>query len=128
MSNLTLYKTLSREIVLNGQQHSVQVTISTAPEDDLHTLYDQDFDSPEHKEAFREKLNSGILEGIGVIVKAQLCGEVGTDSLWACIIGDGYTVENIVEEHGMIKQALLELENNLSLQYRNLKVLFGDKS
>jgi hypothetical protein len=121
-----LYKTISREIVINGVSHSVQVTISTCIDMD-YDPNDQDFDTDNHRQDFVDKFKSGMLEAIGVIVKASLCGETGTDSIWGNIVGDGYTVENVISEHGMTQNALIELQSNLKTQYLSLKNLFEVK-
>jgi hypothetical protein len=121
---LQLYKSYldHYSITFNGKKHIARVYISYDHCDS--DPFDVDFENELAKDKFRDELSSGVLENLWIKVSAQLCGETGTDSLGGCIVGKGYQIDHIVEEYGMIENALLDLENNLKIVYRDIKQLF----
>jgi hypothetical protein len=76
---------------------------------------------PEYEQADREiedgiirRLNAGDHEAwCGVIVEARYGKHLGGDSIWGNSLTESYTAESVVEEHGMLDNALASLQKEV---------------
>ncbi len=122
ISKPELFQKTEVEIEINGKPHMAQVYVYIQPCDS--DPFDMDFENEDAKQVYADQLNSGTIENVYISVQAQLCAERGDDSLGGCHIGNGYGVLEVIQEHGMIENAVAELKVNLENKYSELKKLF----
>jgi hypothetical protein len=110
----------SFEIELNGKQVACRVVMKTVY-DDCYSADSEDFENEMQKARHIQKLESGDLVPVGVIVTALALGCEGSDSLWAVVTSGEYTAQNAMEDHGMTENALDDLKKNIQAQIDALK-------
>lgn len=124
------FKKLSRTIIVNGNEVQVDVTVKVE-EDDIDPAGDFDFGDVAENKKYLERFRLGELF-IGVItVEAKAHGESGSDVLGGChLVANNYfdskpfnkSVEEILESHDMVENALTELSNTLIFRANDLKM------
>lgn len=122
---MEVFKRTQADIEINGIKHTVTITIETdfCDSDPL----DMDFESEEDKANFIRKLDNGTYSNLYIRVRASLPGFVdqGQDALGGCIVSNPTDIDNIIEEHGMIDNAVSDLDKSLKSQYQFLNNLFN---
>jgi hypothetical protein len=119
-----VYSSSQVEFELNGKPVKASVTVSYETDQDFDPIKDMDFDGEDQKKFLRD-LERGEVMPLVVYVSVSALGETGSDVLGGCLVNSVKDIDELVETHEMIEQAVIELKNNILHQIELLKPYIG---
>ena len=114
----------TKRINLQGKIVEVKIEIHYEPETE-GVECDFDFGSVEEKTKYLKRFETGELENVRIRVQARLGDLCGTDYLGMChVTSDGLNqdVLSLVNDHGMIEEAVHDLEKQITSLLEKLGV------
>lgn len=111
---------VSREI--GGKQVPIKIQVLT-DFDDISPGDDFDFGDAEENAKYLKRIQDGEIDVLVIKVKAFALGETGFDILGGCHVCKPQDVDDIVNDHGMVENAIEDLINQMHAKADTLRFL-----
>lgn len=124
-----IFKEFTKDLAINGQTITTYITVKVEEDYDTDIEGGFDFGNETENKAYLARFESGELFMGCIVVKAQALGLCGVDVLGACHLYSNnmfdsskfnQSVEETIESHAMVENALKDLENIIVHQARAL--------